>query len=346
MASIKDIAREAGVSIGTVDRVLHHRGRVSEETTAKIKEIMKQLDYKPNHVAQGLAVNKKKLNLGFLIFDSEKNPFFSDVQKAAKKRADKLKQYGVHVDFGVIKHDANGDAKLSEETKNAILEADGIVSIGFASGAIMDLLKQMMDKNVPVVFYNSRLTDWNYFAFVGCNYVDSGRLAAGLAARIGGEDARIGIFSQGVDSLVKIDSYEERMEGFRQEIAERYPNMKIVVTSSIEDDNVRNEKTVEEIIRKYTDINIAYIVNPGDYEICEEIYRADKEHKIKIITNDLVGRQIQMVRKEIIAATICQEPEKQGDKPLDILFQYLAYGVKPKKRDVYTKLSIHIAQNI
>ena len=65
MATIKDIAREAGVSIGTVDRVLHDRGMVSPETKARILDVMKELDYKPNHAAQGLAIRKKKLKLGF-----------------------------------------------------------------------------------------------------------------------------------------------------------------------------------------------------------------------------------------------------------------------------------------
>lgn len=61
MATIKDIAREAGVSIGTVDRVLHDRGMVSPETKARILDVMKELDYKPNHAAQGLCHPKKEL---------------------------------------------------------------------------------------------------------------------------------------------------------------------------------------------------------------------------------------------------------------------------------------------
>lgn len=346
MASIKDIAREAEVSIGTVDRVLHNRGRVSEETRAKIEEVMKRLHYKPNHVAQGLAVNKKKLNLYFLILDCKKNPFFIDVKKAAQKSADKLKQYGVNVKFVVLSLSVHGKVELPDDLENEIGNADGIVSMGFATSEMHALLEKLYEKNVPVVFYNSRLEDAKYLAFVGCNYLDSGRLAAGLAARIGGEDARVGIFSQGVALADQIDSYKVRMEGFLQEIRNRYPGMRIVDTREIEVDNVQNEKVVEEVLKNYPDMNVAYIVNPGDYAICQEIYKADKEHKIKIITNDLVGQQIEMVKKEIISATICQEPEKQGAKSLDLLFQYLAYGIKPETRDIYTKLSIHIAQNI
>ena len=54
---IKDIALRAGVSIGTVDRVLHKRGEVSEETQQKIQQIIDELDYRPNLLASSLASN-------------------------------------------------------------------------------------------------------------------------------------------------------------------------------------------------------------------------------------------------------------------------------------------------
>ena len=49
---IKDIARLAGVSIGTVDRVLHERGEVAEKTREKVKQILKETNYSPNVMAQ------------------------------------------------------------------------------------------------------------------------------------------------------------------------------------------------------------------------------------------------------------------------------------------------------
>lgn len=346
MASIKDIAREAGVSIGTVDRVLHNRGRVSDETKARIEAVMDQLNYKPNHVAQGLAVTKKKLNLCFCVLDSERNPFYYDIRKAAEKRAVKLKQYGVTVNICVIDPDNEMKNYLTKEVRGALDHADGIATIGFVSSEFRKELKKAMDRKVPIVFYNSRLDEIKPLAFVGCNYIDSGRLAAGIAARIGGKDAKVGVFTQGYELSKQMVSYTERMLGFQREIEERYPNMEIVDTRNISLETRQNEETVKEVLQRYPDMNIAYIVNPADYEICEELYKADKNHKIKIITNDLVGRQIEMVKNDIISVTICQEPEKQGDQPLDILFQYLAYGIRPEKEDIYTRLSIHIAQNI
>ena len=55
---IKDIARLADVSVGTVDRVIHSRSGVSEASKKRVEEILKQLDYQPNMYASALASNK------------------------------------------------------------------------------------------------------------------------------------------------------------------------------------------------------------------------------------------------------------------------------------------------
>ena len=80
MATIKEIAAIAGVSRGTVDRVLNNRGSVNPDTARKINEVAKALDYRPNKAGLVLAAQKKKLKLGVILF-STNNPFFADVLK-------------------------------------------------------------------------------------------------------------------------------------------------------------------------------------------------------------------------------------------------------------------------
>ena len=72
---MKEIAELSGVSRGTVDRVLNHRGIVNAETERKVLEIAKLLDYQPNKAGIALAAQKKKLKIGVLLFGAG-NPFF------------------------------------------------------------------------------------------------------------------------------------------------------------------------------------------------------------------------------------------------------------------------------
>ena len=55
---IKDIAELSGVSVGTVDRVLHNRPNVSKAAREKVEKALKEMDYKPNMYASALAYNK------------------------------------------------------------------------------------------------------------------------------------------------------------------------------------------------------------------------------------------------------------------------------------------------
>lgn len=343
MATIKDIAQKAGVSIGTVDRVLHDRGMVNAQTKERILSVMKELDYHPNHVAQGLAVRKKKLKLCFVIPDTRNHPFYSKVLNAAEKKADELRQYGVQVAFVILKGERPGDSLMCSELFEDLDEIDGLVMLGIENEEVKQYLDEIERRKLPVVFYNSMLENRECLAYVGCNYVDAGKLAAGLSALAGGEDAKICIYSEGFPGIV---SHDDRLRGFRQEAESRYPKMQILDVREISEDQIDNYLSALDMFQKFPDVNIVYVINPADYGICEAISRADEKHQVRIITNDLVDKQIKMIEKGIISATVCQEPEKQGAKSLDILFQYLAYGTIPEEKMCYTNLSIHIAQNI
>ncbi len=342
MATIKEIAEKAGVSIGTVDRVLHNRGMVNARTKQRVEAVMRELDYRPNQAAQGLAVMKRKLKISFFLPDTQSHPFFEKVARAAADKAKDLEQYGVQVNFYQLGFPEDFPwQKFKYE--DMLPEQDGVVMMGIDVPGVKDYLEKAVELQIPVVFYNTYVPDWDFLAYVGCDYGKAGRLAAGLSALAGGEAARVCIYSEG---LRMVSSHEDRVEGFCREAAERYPEMKILDIRSIEADEKENESSVREMFREFQDVNIVYVVNPRDYEICRMIARADTKRQVRIITNDLVEDQEDMIRQGTISATICQEPEKQGAMPLDILFQYLAYGTVPKERMYYTDLSIHIAQNL
>ena len=85
MATIKQIAELAGVSRGTVDRVLNNRGSVNANTAARVREIAEKLNYKPNKAGLMLAAQKKNLKIGVILFP-DSNPFFSEVLEGVMPR--------------------------------------------------------------------------------------------------------------------------------------------------------------------------------------------------------------------------------------------------------------------
>lgn len=349
MVTMKDIAAEAGVSRGTVDRVLNNRGRVAPDKEKRIRQIAEELGYRPNPAGKGLAARKKQLKIGFIHLENAFAPFHAAVCSAAREYAAELAQYGVEVLFFPVT-----SGIVTEEEWHRLLEKiipvqpqiDGWAVLGLAAAPLVTLLRERGEAPVPVVSYNLDAScEWK-LAHVGCDYVQAGRLACGVASLMTDARGRVCILSMDDG---RVQSSAERIEGFEDELRSRYPKMEIADKIFF---GMKGyiEAVGEEMTRKlegHSDIDIIYLVNPGDYSICEYISGTEMPHKAKIITNDLItGEQQEMVRSEKIAVTICQEPEKQGRKPLEILFDYLALGRQPDTNWYKTELSINIAQNL
>ena len=92
MATLKDVAKAAGLSVGTVSRVLNNRGYISEETRQGVYTAMERLNYQPNEVARSLS--RQKTNTIGLIMPSIEHPYFakliSCLERAAYEREYKV----------------------------------------------------------------------------------------------------------------------------------------------------------------------------------------------------------------------------------------------------------------
>ncbi|MFP4371460.1 MAG: LacI family DNA-binding transcriptional regulator [Halanaerobium sp.] len=140
--TIKDIAKEADVSVTTVSRVLNNKPDVGDDTRAKILKLIDDMNYNPNSVARGLVMQKTH-TIGLIIPDIS-NPFFPQVARAVEDKAQKL---GYSVIF------FNTDNHLEREKKAVELfkskQVDGlIVSLSLGNE---EILKELKASNYPVV---------------------------------------------------------------------------------------------------------------------------------------------------------------------------------------------------
>jgi LacI family transcriptional regulator len=94
---IKDIARLADVSPGTVDRVIHKRGEVSEETRHKVEKILQELDYQPDILARTLASKKNYLFSVIMPVSANGNDFWQAPNKGIDKALQEISPFGVNI---------------------------------------------------------------------------------------------------------------------------------------------------------------------------------------------------------------------------------------------------------
>ena len=94
MTTIEIIAKKAGVSRGTVDRVLHNRGQVKPETAAKVRAVMKELDFQPNTLGRAFYLSRKKNKIGVLVSFREPD-FQKQVMQGINDGMVYAQQYGI-----------------------------------------------------------------------------------------------------------------------------------------------------------------------------------------------------------------------------------------------------------
>lgn len=141
-ATIRDVARLAGVSVATVSRVLNKRGYVNHETEQKVRKAMKQLRFEPNQVARGLAGKQTKTIA--LILPDISNPFFPEIARAVE---DVARLNG----FTVILCNSD-DLGSREKTYIEVLKKKYIDGIIFASNTLSaEEIEQMRADNIPLV---------------------------------------------------------------------------------------------------------------------------------------------------------------------------------------------------
>lgn len=89
MITIKEIAKRANTSRGTVDRVVNNRGKVNKELEARIRKIMEEEHYVPNEVARVLTMSGQKINIGVII-GSINHDFLEIVKKGVINESENI----------------------------------------------------------------------------------------------------------------------------------------------------------------------------------------------------------------------------------------------------------------
>lgn len=339
MATIKEIADLAGVSRGTVDRVLNKRGSVNPQTAEKILEIAQALDYKPNRAGLVLAAQKKNLKLGVILF-GEGNPFFDEVIDGIQHKEADLACYNCTVSIKRVAVDTEEQIRAIDE-----FVAEGVNGIAISptnDARLASKINELYDMDIPVVSLNTDITNCKRIAFVGSNYYQSGATAAGLMRLIAkGEDVNVGIIAGSSEVLC----HTERIAGFKHAI-EKYNHIKVVETIMNHDDDFVSYDMTSQLLKTHPEINALFFAAGGVYGGCRSVLAQNRAKDMTIITFDQVESTKEMIQKDVISATICQEPFVQGSKPLDILFTYLATGELPEQEYNYTAVDIRIKENL
>lgn len=166
--TMADVAREAGVSLMTVSRVVNNKGEVSPETRRRVQYVIERLGYRPSGIARSLAT-KRTGTIGLVVPDNA-NPFFSEVARAAQQTA-YAKGYNIFLGNTDEDPERELDVLRSFEEKRV----DGVL---LCSSRLDDAaLHAAIERHSAVVLVNRRLNNGTPVSVVRIDDEEGGRTA-------------------------------------------------------------------------------------------------------------------------------------------------------------------------
>ncbi|HIS00929.1 MAG TPA: LacI family DNA-binding transcriptional regulator [Candidatus Excrementavichristensenella intestinipullorum] len=337
--TIKEIARIAGVSRGTVDRVLNNRGGVNSDTAQRIRQIAQSTHYVPNLAGKNLAAKKKRLRFAYIILtyvDIERQPLLPSGVLEEKLH---LSEYGVEVQ--VINCPLN-DVSTMVRTLDALGSEgiNGVVLVPFFHPSVAEKMRQLTQAGIPIVTYGSDLEDTGRLAYVGINHRTSGETAARIIRLMTRGPAQIALITS--DDIM-LQSRQLRVQGFEKELARSYPDITLAEKLTLHNDDFVCYSATKSLLAR-RDLDAIFINATGIRGVC----RALEEHPTHI-PSVLYSDEAQAaphMKKGTVDVLINRNSNKYGDIPLTTLYRYCALNIAPERDKIYTDIDIRVLDNL
>lgn len=316
--SIKKIAELAGVSIGTVDRVLHGRGRVSEETKEKIEKIALQINYKPNLMASSLS-KKRKATVAILIPDPAEDDYWQQAWTGIESLLTKAEKQGLEIKNYFYSLDNQN--LFNQYAKQILLEKpDGLILAPNHPESCSYLLSECTKADIPTILFDNQLPGFNPLAFIGTDLRQSGVLCAQLLEMITHRPGSFALFHIDSPSSKTHDMIEKEL-GFKEYLEFNKSN-RVVHNFAIDtqqDLKIQLDAAFENDIA-------ACLVSTSKTWLVAEYLKKRNRRDVKLIGFDLISKNIELLREGWIDFLINQNPERQARKSLNRFINYFAFG--------------------
>ncbi|KAA5544983.1 LacI family DNA-binding transcriptional regulator [Adhaeribacter rhizoryzae] len=340
---IKDIAEKAEVSKGTVDRVLHNRGRVSEEARERVLKIIQEMNYEPNLIARTLKSNKV-YHIAAIIPDPLIDPYWEAPKSGLEKAEKELRHYGISV-TPFIFNPYNVDSFLKKAKEATQSEPDGILLAPVFYREVLSFFDQWNVKRIPFVLFNTQIPDAAPLSYIGQDSYQSGYLVAKLLT-FGLPEPCTFLVAHINEDIPNSAHLIKKEEGFRNYFVDKKleDKYKVVRLELGNPDSGLFTEQLNKVRQQHPDLKAIFVTNSKAYEIAFylEKHRIDN---IKLIGYDLLPKNLYYLENSIINFLINQNPKGQGYWGIQQLTDFLVFKkeIQPIK---YLPLDIITQENL
>ena len=338
-ATIKMIAEKAEVSIGTVDRVLHNRPYVKAEVRDRVLQVMEELDYHPNLMARALAMSGTPRRL--MVIQPEWKGYIRDtIEEGVARFREEFSDYNVHVEIhGCPTDDPEQCLRLLNKAAET---AQGIAFSASDCPEVRAKLQELAGRRIPVVTFNSDISQSTRLCYVGEDGHLAGRVAGEIAAKFLRPDDHLLLVYGGPAYA----GHKSRMDGFLERLSETgFPqeNCQVAATHNSYEETLC---VVEKALAEDPKVSYIYMANKSVPACVEAIRRQGRSGQVRILCHDNDPEVRGFLKTGQVDFTIDQDFAYQSYQALSVLLRAITENKLPEKDCFYSACSILNAETI
>jgi LacI family transcriptional regulator len=339
--TVHEIAELSGVSIGTVDRVLHKRGRVSTATRAKIEAIIEQYQFIPNPIARSLKRNRPYRFCALIPRRDQDAGYWGQIITGIERAAGEIKPLGVETE--IIEFDRYDPAAFERASDTVSAgKPEGLLFAPIMQKRTRPFVEMICTEKIPLVFVDADMPGTEPLCVIGQDSFKGGYLAGRL----------FHLFAGTVSMPIAVldahgDDYHitRRRDGFLNYAQENGFSVIVREYSDYDGCDISVEK-IAEFLGEHRHLSGIFITNCMAHRVAEAAKQWKKNEPFLLVGYDLIPSNQQLLLQGRINAIISQRPEEQGREALLTLFRsvVLEQTVETKREiplDVYIRENTH-----
>jgi LacI family transcriptional regulator len=338
-STLVDVAREAGVSAATVDRVLNNRPGVRARTRDIVLETAQRLGYiaelnppaaAPRRAGQAVA------RLDFAL-PAGTNSFIKMLHRQIERQALSRPDLEVHV-ATIEGFNPDGLARLLQDL-NGSTQGVGVIALDHPT--VREAIRSLSAGGVKVVTIASDILHVPRVAYIGIDNRAAGRLAGYLLKRFMGPErpGKVALFA----GSLAYRGHEEREMGFRHILAEESPNLTIVELREMLDDREKAYSEAAALLDRHPDLAAIYNVGAGNTGIARALKQRCRENEVVFLGHEVTEGTKALLLDGTLDAVIDQNPRVEAREALHILgraVRGLPFEIHPPRLQVIFKENI------
>jgi len=336
-STLNDVAREAGVSAATVDRVINNRAGVRGRTREVVLETARRLGYIAGATEPiKTAKLRTTIRLDFAL-PAGTNTFIKALHHHIETQASLRPDLDVHVST----IEGFSPESLARTLKELRDTTQGVGVIALDHPTVRESIRSLAANDVKVVTIASDILHVPRVAYIGIDNRAAGRLSGYLLGRLLGRGSawKVALFA----GSLSYRGHQEREMGFRHIIAEDFPHIEIVELREMRDDRERAYSEASSLLDRHPDLAGIYNVGAGNTGIARALVERKLARKLVFVGHEATEGTKELLLDGTIDAVIDQNPRVEAREALSIL----SHAVRGTQYDPHPpRLQVIFKENI